>query len=393
MDNIKLNKAVITEIDNLAEEMRAVARAIHKKPETGYQEYETSRLLCGFLEKNGFKVKRGIAGMETAFVASYPETAKGPAIALLAEYDALPGLGHGCGHNLIGTASAGAAAGLRKAVPEIKGKIVVMGCPAEEAGIDDAGGKIRLIKKGYFKDIDAAFIFHPFPMTTVGGETTTLIGLEFNFRGKSAHAAGNPWDGVNALDGVLQMFNGVNALRQHIRDGVRVHGIVTHGGDAPNIVPEKASARFFLRTDNKESLLELAGKVRACAEGAATATGTGLKVNTFCNLYDSMKSNPVLAGILEKNLNAIGLRVEGRKKGKGSTDFGNVTRTVPACELGLRLGNGIVPHTREFLRASNSEEGFRVMMQGAKVMALSALELLSSPDLLLKAKKEFNSSP
>ncbi|MBI5410258.1 MAG: M20 family metallopeptidase [Nitrospirae bacterium] len=389
MDYNKLKEAVITEIDKLAEEMKAVAKAIHEKPEIGYQEYEASRLLCGFLEKNDFKVKRNIAGMETAFAASYPEKADGPTIALLAEYDALPGLGHGCGHNLIGTASVGAAVGLSKVLPKLKGRIAVMGCPAEEAGIDNAGGKVRLIKKGSFKDIDAAFIFHPFPMTTVGGETTTLLGLEFNFKGNPAHAAGNPWDGINALDGVLLTFNAINALRQHIRDGVRIHGIITHGGDAPNIVPEKASARFFLRTENKESLLEIIQKVKACAEGAATATGTKLEVNTFCNLYDSMKSNSVLASILEKNLNALGLSVEGRKKGKGSTDFGNVTRVVPACELGLRLGNGIVPHTREFLHAANSEEGFKVMMQGAKVLALSALDLLYSDGLLEKAKKEF----
>ncbi len=385
----KLKETIIQKIDDLTDDMKALARAIHEKPETGYQEYEASRLLCGFLEKNGFKIKRNIAGMETAFIASYPERTSGPTIALLAEYDALTGMGHGCGHNLIGTASAGAAVGLSKVLSKLKGRVVVIGCPAEEAGIDNAGGKVRLLEKGYFENVDAAFIFHPFPMTTVGGETSCLIGLEFDFKGKSAHAAGNPWDGINALDGVLQTFNAINAIRQHIREDVRIHGIVTHGGDAPNIVPERAKARFFLRSSSRASLEEIIKKVKACARGASVATGTKLKIKTFCNLYDSMKTNAVLAGILETNLNEAGLHVEGRKKGKGSTDFGNVTRAVPGCELGIRLGKGIVPHSREFLEISNSDEGHRVMMLGARVMAMSAFDLLYCPDLLMRAKREF----
>ncbi len=388
-DKEVLKETVLKEIEGLNDEMKSIAKTIHEKPEIGFQEHEASSLLAGFLEKYGFNVKRSIAGMETAFIAEYPEKAGGPTIALLAEYDALPAIGHGCGHNLIGTAAAGAAIGLARALPDLKGKIMVIGCPAEEAGVDNAGGKVRLVEDGCFKNVDASFMFHPFPMTTVGGETSTLIGLEFDFKGKAAHAAGNPWDGINALDGVLQTFNAINALRQHVRDDVRIHGIITHGGDAPNIVPEKASARFFLRSDNKKSLDGIIRKVEACARGASISTGTELSINTFCNLYDSMKSNSVLAGVLEKNLNKMGLQVEGKKKGLGSTDFGNVTRAVPACELGLRLGNRIVPHTKEFTALSNSKEGYNVMMLGAKIMAASAFDLLNSTVLLKKAKKEF----
>jgi len=388
-DTDRLKQTVTQEIDALRNEMAAIANAIYLKPEIGYQEFEASALLSDFLKRNGFKVKRNVAGMETAFIAEYPETSDGPAIALLSEYDALPGVGHSCGHSLIGTASAGAAIGVSKVISGSNGKIMVIGCPAEEAGVDGAGGKVRLIEAGCFKGVDAAFIFHPMPLTTVGGETSAMIGLEFEFKGKAAHAAGNPWDGINALDGVLQTFNAINALRQHVRDFVRIHGIVTHGGDAPNIVPERASARFFIRSVDKESLEEVVQKVGACARGAAIATGAELKIKRFCNLYDSMKSNSVLAGILEENLKRLGLAVEGKKKGKGSTDFGNVTRAVPACELGIRLGKGLVPHTREFLNASNSEEGYRVMMLGAKVMAMSTIDLLQSSDLLKKAEEEF----
>ena len=387
----KLKERLAREIDLLKNEMVDMARRIYEKPEIGYKEYEASRILMDFLKRHDFHVSRNIAGMDTAFLASCQGDSNGPTVAILAEYDALPGLGHGCGHHLIGAASAGAAAGLSKILSGMKGRVVVVGCPAEEAGVDGSGGKVRLVEKGYFDGIDAAFIFHPTPLTTVGGETSALVGVEFEFIGKAAHAAGNPWDGINALDGVLQTFNAINALRQHVKDNVRIHGIVTHGGDAPNIVPERAAARFFIRSTDRNSLEETARRVWNCARGASIATGTKLKARRFSNLYDSMKSNSVLAGVLEENLKLLGLKVEGKKKGKGSTDFGNVTRAVPACELAIRLGDGIVPHTKEFLSISNSEEGYRVMMLGAKVMSMSAVDLLKTPRLLEKAKKEFKS--
>jgi amidohydrolase len=327
--------------------------------------------------------------METAFLAIYPKESSAPAIALLAEYDALPGMGHGCGHNLIGTASAGAAVGVSKIISDLKGRVIVVGCPAEEAGIDNAGGKVHLIEDGVFKGVDAAMIFHPMPKTMVGGETSAFIGLEFAFKGRAAHSAGNPWDGINALDGVLQTYNAINALRQHVKDDVRIHGIINNGGEAPNIVPEYASARFFIRSQDNEYLKEIIEKVENCAKGAALATGSELKINKFNNFYAPMKSNSILAATFETNLERVGLKVEGKKKGKGSTDFGNVSRVVPACELSIRLGNGIVPHTREFLDASNSEEGYEVMMLSAKVLATSTIDLLCNPDLLKRAKREF----
>ncbi|MBI5575777.1 MAG: M20 family metallopeptidase [Deltaproteobacteria bacterium] len=381
------------EIGRLREEMVEIARSIHENPEIGYKEYESSKKLVDLLVRNGFDVTRGIAGMETAFIACYPEHSAGPTVAFIAEYDALSGLGHGCAHNLIGTAGAGAAVGLSKVFGELRGRIAVVGCPAEEAGVDGAGGKVKLVESGCFDGIDAAICFHPMPLTTVGGETTALIGLEFEFLGKAVHAAGNPWDGINALDGVLQTFNAVNALRQHVRDDIRIHGIVTHGGDAPNIVPERAAARFFIRSSNSEALKDTVDKVKRCAQGAAMATGATLNINVFNNLYESMRSNATIAEAVSRNLERAGLRIEGRKKGRGSTDFGNVSRVVPSCELAVRLGDRIFPHTREFLHASNSEEGFRVMMLGAEIMAQTAMDLFAAPELLEKAKKEFRTEP
>ena len=388
-NNERLKEQVSREIDILRDEMVRIAQSMFIRPEIGYQEYESSKLLSDFLKGHGFKVTNNIAGMETAFFGTYSQDSEGPTIALLAEYDALPGMGHACGHHLIGTASIGAAVGLSRVFSDLKGKIAVAGCPAEEAGIDNAGGKVRLVEEGYFDRIDAAMIFHPMPMTTVGGQTTALIGLEFEFKGKAAHAAGNPWDGINALDGVLQTYNAINALRQHLKEDVRIHGIVTHGGDAPNIVPEHAAARFFVRSEDNKRLGETVAKVENCARGAALATGAELNIKRFNNLYEAMNSNSVLAEVLKKNLERVGLRIEGIKRGKGSTDFGNVSGVMPACELSIRLGNGITPHTKEFLNASNSEEGYNVMILGAKVMAMSAIDLLQSPDLLERAKEEF----
>ncbi len=386
----KLKELVSREIGNLRDDLVNMAQTIHAKPEIGYQEYEASRILADYLERHGFEVTRNIAGMETAFTAQFPGNTEGPTIAILAEYDALPGMGHGCAHNLIGTSGVGAAVGLSKVMSDLKGSVSVFGCPAEEAGIDGAGGKAILVEAGCFKKVEAALLFHPMPLTMVGGETSALIGLEF--KGKAAHAAGNPWNGINALDGVLQTFNAINALRQHVRDDVRVHGIVSHGGDAPNIVPEYAAARFFVRSQSNGYLKKTIEKVKDCAKGAALATGAELNIKEFNHLYEAVNSNSILAETLEKNLERVGLKVEGVKKGKGSTDFGNVSRVVPGCELAIRLGNGIVPHTREFLDASNSEEGYRVMMLGAEVMAMTAIDLILDPALLKKAKQEFDES-
>ncbi|MFQ5901892.1 MAG: M20 family metallopeptidase, partial [Thermodesulfobacteriota bacterium] len=279
----KLKENVKHEIELLRDEIVEIAKNIYTKPEVGYQEYNSSNILSVFLESNGFEVTRNIAGMETAFLATYSEGIEGPAIAILAEYDALAGMGHGCGHNLIGTASAGAAVGLSRIIHGLKGKIVVVGCPAEEAGIEGAGGKVRLVENGCFEKIDAAMMFHPSPLTTIGGKTCALVGLDIKFRGKAAHSAGNPWDGINALDGILQTFNSINALRQHIRDDVRIHGIIAHGGDAPNIVPEYASARFFVRAEDGGYLQETVTRVENCAKGAALATGAELEIKRFSN--------------------------------------------------------------------------------------------------------------
>ncbi|MFH2059858.1 MAG: M20 family metallopeptidase [Pseudomonadota bacterium] len=381
-------KKVNFSIDALKDELVAISQNIYENPEEGLQEFNASKKLCDYLASHDFEITTPIANLDTAFTASYSNHPDGPVIALLAEYDALPGLGHACGHNLIGTAAVGAAVALRQSV-DFNGTILVIGCPAEEAGVDGAGGKVVLVENGCFKSINLSMIFHPMPLTMVGGETAALIGLEFRFKGKAAHSAGNPWDGLNALDGVLQMYNAINALRQHVREDVRIHGIITHGGEAPNIVPEYAAARFFIRSQNNKCLHETIDRVKNCAKGAAISTGTELEVKTFCNFYESMKSNTVINEVYTENLKSLGFWIEGIKKGKGSTDVGNVSRVVPTSELGIRLGHGIVPHTREFLKAAGSKKGYEVMILGAKILAMSAIDFFQSPELLQKAQEEF----
>ncbi len=379
---------VTLSIDTLKDELVLIGQNIYEHPEEGLKEINASKQLCDYLATHDFEITTPIANLDTAFTASYSNNSDGPVIALLAEYDALPNIGHACGHNLIGTAAIGAAVALKQSI-DFNGTIRVIGCPAEEAGVDGAGGKVVLADNGCFQSVDLSMIFHPMPLTMVGGETAALIGLEFRFKGKAAHSAGNPWDGRNALDGVLQMYNAINALRQHMREDIRIHGIITHGGDAPNIVPEYAAARFFIRSQNNNRLHETIKRVKDCAKGAAISTGTQLEVKTFCNFYESMKSNSVINDVYTQNLKSLGFWIEGIKKGKGSTDVGNVSRVVPTSELGIRLGHGIVPHTREFLQAAGSKKGYEVMILGAKILAMSAVDFFQSPELLKKAAEEF----
>ena len=369
--------------------MIKVAEAIHVNPEIGYQEFEASKLLCNFLDKYGIKVQRNVAGMETAFLATCEGRSGGINVALLAEYDALPGIGHGCGHNLIGTAAVGAAISLRKIMPELTGKIVILGSPAEEAGVDGGGGKVKLVEEGILEGIDAALIFHPFGKTTVESESSSLVGLQFEFRGKAAHGAGNPWDGLNALDGVVLTYNNINALRQHIKEDVRIHGVITHGGEAPNIVPEYAAARFFIRSKETDYLEEIEKKVRNCANGAALATGTKVKITRFCNFYQSMKTNKNLANVLRSNLEQLHIRIDGKKLGMGSTDFGNISQVVPSCELAVNIGKKVTPHTIEFAKAARSPNGYETMISAAKVLAMTTVDLLLEPDLIKNIKEEF----
>ena len=382
---------IATAVDRLGDELEALSRRIHDNPELGYQEVKAAGWLTEFLAGQGFKVERGVGGVETAFRATI-ETGDGPSIAILCEYDALPAIGHACGHNVIATAGVGAGAGLAAVRDKLpKGRIHVIGTPAEEGG----GGKVRLIRGGVFKDVDAAMMVHGWDRWVPHQDLLGVVRVGFEFTGKAAHASADPWEGINALDGVLQTFNNVSMLRQQVRPDARLHGIVTSGGAAPNIIPEFAAAMFYVRAASLDYLEQLQRRVIACAEGAAQATGSTVKVTVYDNTYEPMKRNRTLADAFRVNMKRVGVPESPEIKERlGSSDVGNVSQVLPTIQPYVRIAPEGTPwHSRAFEEAAVSPLAREGLLAAAKVMAMTTLDLLTDPDLLARAKQEFRATP
>jgi amidohydrolase len=381
---------IASAVDRLADELESLSRRIHDHPELGYQEVKAAGWLTEFLAGQGFKVERGVGGVDTAFRATI-ETGDGPSIAILCEYDALPAIGHACGHNVIATAGVGAGAGLaavRDRLP--KGRVHVIGTPAEEGG----GGKVRLIRGGVFTGVDAAMMIHGWDRWVPHQDLLGVVRVGFEFTGKAAHASADPWEGVNALDGVIQTFNNVSMLRQQARPDSRIHGIVTSGGAAPNIIPEFAAATFYVRAARLDYLELLRARVIACAEGAAKATGCTLKVIEYDNTYEPMKRNQALADAFRVNMQHVGVRESPEMKERlGSSDVGNVSQVIPTIQPYVRIAPDGTPwHSRAFEEAAVSPLAREGMLAAAKVMAMTTLDLLADPALLTRAKQEFDAA-
>ncbi len=377
-------------VERLGDELESLSRRIHDHPELGYQEVQASAWLAEFLGAQGFKVERGVAGVETAFRATL-DNGDGPTIAIMCEYDALPAIGHACGHNVIATAGAGAGAALvavRDSLP--KGRIQVIGTPAEEGG----GGKVKLIQGGVFTGVDAAMMIHGWDKWIGHQDLLGIVRVGFEFTGKSAHASADPWEGLNALDAVIQTFNNVSMLRQQVRPDCRIHGIVTNGGAAPNIIPEFASALFYVRAPRIEEMWALHRRVIACAEGAARATGTTLKVVELEYAYEPMKRNDALLGVFRRNMAAVGAQESPEVKDRlGSSDVGNVSQVVPTIQPLVKIApEGTPIHSRAFEAAAVSPLAREGMLAAAKVMAMTTHDLLADPALLAAARREFESA-
>ena len=375
-------------IDLKREEYIATSQAIHAKPEIGNEETFASATLVELLQEAGFTVETGVAGHDTAFYASKESALPGPTIAYLAEYDALPGIGHACGHNIIGTTSVAAAIALSQTFSTTGGRVVVLGTPAEEGG-PNGSAKGSFVKHGLLEGIDAALMIHPSGRSAVTGPSLAVDPLEFHFYGKPAHASGSPEQGINALDAVLQLFNSINALRQQLPSDARVHGIITHGGDAPNIIPEYAAARFYIRGDSWKKTSDTATKIRAIAEGAALATGTTVKIVRFQNEVKDLVVTPLLDSIVREELTAVGEEVaDSRNTGLGSTDAGNISHEVPTAHPYIKIGpDDLIGHTVEFREASKSTQGDEAMIRGAKALANTGYRLLTEPALLAEVKQ------
>jgi len=378
-------------IDEARDELEELSRKIQANPEVAYQEVRAAWWVGDALERHGFEVQRGLGGLETAFEASLKGKGSGPVIAVIAEYDALPGVGHGCGHNLIAAGAVGAAIGLRSAMPRLDGMLKVFGTPAEECTFEP-GGKIQLMDRGALEDIGACLMFHPWTATQLVGSDLAVTTLEIDFRGKTAHAAADPWRGANALDGVLLTYMNINALRQHVKSDVRIHGIVTHGGDAPNVVPDRASALFAVRSVDKDYLGQVVSRVEDCAQGAALATGTRVTTKRLVTIENSL-ANPVLAEIVRANMEAEGMEFEESVFLPGSTDFGNLSQKVPAFWFMLETHRkGLNWHSKEVAEEAVSDHAHSAMLQGAKVLAMSCIDLFTDPDLVDRAGQEFEKS-
>ena len=382
-----LKQRAIAAIDARRDELVNISATLHANPEIAFQEFESSALLCDALEKDGFAVTRGVGALETAFRAEACGKRDGATIAVLAEYDALPDIGHACGHNIIGTAAIGAGIGVRAVMNQLPGRIVVIGTPAEEGG----GGKIVLLQNGVFDGVDAAMLTHPSGRTLVARGSLASTRLNIEFMGKAAHAAAAPADGINALEAVILTFNNVNALRLHLKSDARVHGIITNGGSAANIIPDYASAQFSVRAATQQYADEILQRVIVCAEAAGIATGAQFKYTTRPG-YAEMIPNSVLARLLGDNWRAMGVPIDALRPNEpmGSTDMGNVSQTVPAIHPYIAIGpEGIPGHTPEFCAAAISPGGHAGLINAAKGMAMTAIDLLSDPELVRQAKLEF----
>jgi len=386
----ELKTKICGAVDALAGELEAISHKIHANPELCFKEEKAAAWLTEFLEQKGLKVERGIGGLPTAFRATVPGSAPGPTIAIMAEYDALPKIGHACGHNVIATSGAGAGAALAVALGTLPfaGAIHVIGTPAEEGG----AGKVRLMNAGAFKGVEAALMIHPRCGTRIWRPSLGIIKVNAEFHGKAAHASSWPWRGANALNAVIQLFVGLDAMRQQLRPEARVHGIISHGGDQPNIIPEHTAAEFYLRSESKAYLQELFRRFEGCAQGAATATGCTVTITTDPIVHDPLKPNVAMAALFEKNLERIDFPVdpEDPEAGYGSTDCGNVSQVIPTIHPYIRISpDGVPGHSREFAEWAKSPMARTGLVAAAKALAMTALDLLASPEELKKAKEEF----
>jgi amidohydrolase len=368
--------------------MHDVSTTIYGLSEIAFEERQSAAYLCDLLESAGFSVTRGYCGMPTSFRAETYGSRPGPTVALIAEYDALPTIGHACGHNLISSCTIGAAFALKSVIKDLPGRIVVIGAPAEESG----GGKAFLVERGAFKDVDAAIIAHPSNRTFIAARALAWEPLRMKFYGKPAHAGSSPHEGVNALNAMIETFNSINALRQHVTGDVRVHGIITHGGDAVNVVPAFTQGDFLVRAGTVDHLKETVAKVKACANGAALSAGATVEFEQTGPVYEPVKGNRPLEEAMARNLEAVGVpySMGGAEVNMGSTDVGNVSQVIPALHPLYEIcGPEVVSHTVGFARASAGEFALECTRDMAVAMALTCVDLLCDAGLLERVKDAF----
>ncbi|MCE4047749.1 MULTISPECIES: M20 family metallopeptidase [Bacillaceae] len=385
-----MKQTIIDAIDQHKKTFEEISIYIGENPELGHEEFKASAVLIKTLLEHDFKVERDFCGLPTAFRAVFDSGKEGPVIGFMSEYDALPEVGHACGHNLIGTMGIAAGIGLSKVLAETGGKVIVYGTPAEET----KGGKVTMAEQDIFSELDVAMMVHPLDNNMKSGSSLAMDAIQFEFFGKAAHAAASPHMGINALDAVLQTFNSINALRQHVTSDARIHGIIPEGGKAANVVPDYAVAQFYVRAARRDYVNELVEKVKKCAEGAALQTGATLTVSNYEFSYDDMITNDTLSEAFNKELVSLGIpaqEIYEQRDGSGSLDMGNVSQAVPSIHPYIKICNeAYACHTHEFREAAMTDQAREAMIVGAKSMALTGYEVLTNKELLQQIKDEFN---
>ena len=369
-------------------DLKELNEYIYKNPELGRKEFKACEAHKNLLKKYGFEVEENYIGIPTAYLAKYSSGKKGIKIGYLTEYDALPEIGHGCGHNILGTTSIGAGILLKEYIDEFGGEVLIFGTPAEET----FGAKVDMAEAGCFDDIDVAMISHPTGKNhEKSGTSQAMEALQFTFRGKTAHAAGDPYNGINALDGVIQFFNSINALRQQTKTSARIHGIISNGGEAANIIPDLAVANFYIREATTKEMLKLSERVKNCAKGAALATGTSLEIENYEYTFKHLVTNEKLSSIYTKNLELQGIKDIPMSDPTGSSDCGDVSHHCPTIHTYFPISKcELTGHSLEFAKATITEEAYKGMKEAIFALVMTGKDILSDPNLLKEIKDEFN---
>lgn len=376
----------------LLPELIALSDALYERPELGYEEFFACEQHTALLERHGFAVERNCCDLPTAYSAVFDSGKPGLTVAFLAEYDALPGIGHGCGHNLLGAASLGAGILLAQMLEQTGGKVIVFGTPAEET----SGAKVRFARAGKFDSVDLAMLSHPTSSAwRRSGSSLALQPLQFEFFGKTAHAASHPWDGINALDAALVAMTAINALREHIRPDSRVHGIIVEGGQAANIVPEYCKVQYYIRSTTKSYNTILTKRIQKCAEAGALATGCRVEFSEFEAPYDNLITNQALMDVFDEALYALrGIHLAPADQNMGSTDMGQVSQACPAIHPYFDIANGTPAngHSRELAACTRTPYAYESMRDAACAMVLTALRVLQDPELYARIRAEFEAA-
>ncbi|MFH0849743.1 MAG: M20 family metallopeptidase [Candidatus Bathyarchaeota archaeon] len=394
----KLKEAVKKTVDEKRPLLVDVARYLYENPELGSEEYKAFAKLAGVLEDHGFKVEKGVYGMPTAFVASYKGKKKGPRVAVLAEYDALPGVGHGCGHNLIAASAIGAGIAVSRVMRELAGEVLVVGTPAEEGHGPSAGAKVIMADQGFFDGVDGVVMLHPGSAWGVGGQALGIHQVEMVFKGQTSHAAASPERGRNALNAATLCYMATHMLRQEARRDANlvIHGIIPEGGLASNIIPDRAVCQFGVRSSDEKYLVEMVDKVARCAEGAAHAMGVEVEI-TKRKLYSSKKLNTPMIKALWQNYVDLGAPVKDWQESTraipmASTDYGDVSQKTPVAGSNIKIASEGTPgHSRQLADASMTKEGLGAMVLGTKALGTTLVELLAKPEILREAREYFDS--